>query len=255
MLCLRLDPKGDDSNEPFSWGDPNLPLISEFTDKYLQWSKEKTAQTLNPILERYRSTSKASLLSYFFPANSAWTSVNRTSPRSKRLKRVIQLLKRRTDKTIVIDEEASESQDEDTPMKSKRKVRKATATATATKKQRKRKMRQNSFGELVEGSEESSMSDAELAAMEEPTVVTRKTRGQNKGQQSEAKPNGGDEANVLSVESEEDGELDFMITNEKIEPLSKKTSKKAVAKQPQAKAKSKPRKRKIAAPGHSKSKK
>ncbi|XP_055371808.1 uncharacterized protein LOC129605856 [Condylostylus longicornis] len=61
-----LHPSVDDSEEPFTWGIPNLEEIKKFARKYFGWTPVKTDETLRPVLKRLEQKKSQTTIKNFF---------------------------------------------------------------------------------------------------------------------------------------------------------------------------------------------
>lgn len=60
-----LEPKVDESKEPFSWGNPDKESLVEYTKNKLGWTRMKTEEILEPVLKKLNEKKQATIKDYF----------------------------------------------------------------------------------------------------------------------------------------------------------------------------------------------
>lgn len=65
VLRAYLDPKIDNSAEPFTWGQIDVESLMELTRTKLGWTRTKTDEILKPVLKRLNERKQATIKDYF----------------------------------------------------------------------------------------------------------------------------------------------------------------------------------------------
>ncbi|XP_076270275.1 rad2 superfamily protein mus201 [Rhynchophorus ferrugineus] len=103
VVQAYLEPCVETSNEPFSWGKPNGPVLIEFAMEKFGWTKMKSEHILNPVLKRLDEVKHQKTIKDYFKTTYKIHSEDATSGLSKRVKSAITNMGR--DQADIIAEE------------------------------------------------------------------------------------------------------------------------------------------------------
>ncbi|XP_054283416.1 DNA excision repair protein ERCC-5-like [Macrosteles quadrilineatus] len=81
VVSAYLQPRVDESREPFSWGSPDLPGLRDYAERRFGWSRSRTDQILQPVINRLSQKSSVVFENGgFLRLHISWVKVNKMKP-------------------------------------------------------------------------------------------------------------------------------------------------------------------------------